>query len=259
MSKINDNLNTNNILNKIRSKYILRKIFDNLNEKKILKIILYNKNLLKSLDKRLIDYKDEYSKIEIEIIPLEKIDRKYNLLNIKNNKESSFHIYFNDNQEEIRRKELTNEDKITKIKVIIDSNVKSLENLFSKCNYIKKINISKFNRTDIKSMSYMFHFCTNLEEINFVSFNTDKVTKMNYMFFGCSTLKELYLSNFFTNNVNDFRFMFAECKSLKFLDISNFFVNDSADISDIFYESSDDMELLTQNERLIEAKIKGGK
>ena len=73
------------------------------------------------------------------------------------------------------------------------------------------------------------------------------------------SIKELYLSNFFTNNVNDFRFMFAECKSLKFLDISNFFVNDSAEISDIFYESSDDMELLTQNERLIEAKIKGGK
>ena len=64
MSEINNKkLNTNNLLCKIRSKYILRAIFDNIYEKKLLKLILYNKNLIKKLDKGLNDYKDEYLKI----------------------------------------------------------------------------------------------------------------------------------------------------------------------------------------------------
>ena len=191
MSKISNNLNTNNILNKIRSKYILRRIFDNLNEKKILKIILYNKNLLKILDKKIKDYKNEYLKIEIEIFPLEKIDKNQKFINILEKNESLFHIYFNDNNiEEIRRN-----------KIIIDLKVKSLRLLFFECECIKKININKFNRTDIKDMSEMFGRCRNLEEINFISFNTDNVEKMNNMFIYCKCLKKLNLSKFNTKKV----------------------------------------------------------
>ena len=199
MSKISNNLNTNNILNKIRSKYILRRIFDNLNEKKILKIILYNKNLLKILDKKIKDYKNEYLKIEIEIFPLEKIDKNQKFINILEKNESLFHIYFNDNNiEEIRRNEINKDDKIEKIKIIIDSKIKSLRLLFYECKCIKKININKFNRTDIKDMSEMFGECRNLEEINFISFKTDNVEKMNNMFTSCKCLKKLNLSKFNT-------------------------------------------------------------
>ena len=73
MSRINNNFKTNNNIDNIKSKYILKRIFDYLNEKKQLKIILYNKNLIYKLDKRLTAYKNEYLKIEIEIIPNEKI------------------------------------------------------------------------------------------------------------------------------------------------------------------------------------------
>ena len=56
--------------NKIKSKYILRKIFDNLKENKLLEIIRYNKAMKKNLNKVIKDYIKEYSIIEIEIIPL---------------------------------------------------------------------------------------------------------------------------------------------------------------------------------------------
>ena len=75
MSEISNNLNTKNILMKIRSKYILERIFDNINQKKKLKIILYNKKLLKNLNKKLNDYKNEKTKIIIEIIPMENIEK----------------------------------------------------------------------------------------------------------------------------------------------------------------------------------------
>ena len=69
--------------NKIKSKYILRKIFDNLKENKLLEIIRYNKAMKKNLNKVIKDYIKEYSIIEIEIIPLK---NKYgNFININNN------------------------------------------------------------------------------------------------------------------------------------------------------------------------------
>ena len=46
----------NNFLKQIRSKYILKQIFDNLKENKLLEIIRYNKNIQKKLNKKLNDY-----------------------------------------------------------------------------------------------------------------------------------------------------------------------------------------------------------
>ena len=59
----------------IKSKYILKKIFDNLDKNKSLKIINYNTKLQKSLDINIKDYKkfyEIYSPIEIEIVPIKK-------------------------------------------------------------------------------------------------------------------------------------------------------------------------------------------
>jgi len=64
-------LNKKSSLIKIRSKYILRQIFDYLQNKKLLKIICHNKTFQNNLDKNLNDYIIEHLKIEIEIIPAE--------------------------------------------------------------------------------------------------------------------------------------------------------------------------------------------
>ena len=67
MWEVNNYTKVNNILLKIKSKYILKSIFDILIEKKFLQIIIYNKKLQKKLDKKINDYKYEFLKIEIEI------------------------------------------------------------------------------------------------------------------------------------------------------------------------------------------------
>ena len=196
MAENSNNVNQNSNLIKIRSKYIIIKIFDNIKQNKLLKIINYNKKYQKLMNIKFKDYKNEFLNIEIEVIPKENIYGPFiNFLN-KNIK-----IYFNDNKEEIKKKKITKDDKVEKIKVILNHKIKSLSNLFYYCKCIKKINFIKFKRNDIKDMSYMFCCCSSLEELNLSNFNTNNVTDMSHMFSGCSSLKELNLSNFNTNNV----------------------------------------------------------
>ena len=51
MAKTSNKFNGNNMLIKIRSKYILIKIFENLKENKLLNIIHYNKKYQKLMNK----------------------------------------------------------------------------------------------------------------------------------------------------------------------------------------------------------------
>ena len=84
------------ILNKIRSNYILKKIYINLNKKTSLELIKYNKKLQQRLNIELNDYKnycETYSTIEIEIIPA--LNHYGKFININSNKGVSYiHIYF---------------------------------------------------------------------------------------------------------------------------------------------------------------------
>ena len=142
-------------------------------KKKKLEIVKYNKRIQNRLNLSIKDYK-EYSEtftpIEIEIIPT-----NYNLyrifININENDKLYYHIYFNDNKEEIKNKHrikedlfgltkneyyIEEEDKVTKIKIIIDCQVKSLKKLFEYCRCIESINFKKFYRNNITDMGEMF-------------------------------------------------------------------------------------------------------
>ena len=57
-----------------------------------------------------------------------------------------FHIYFNNNKEEIKRNYIDEDEEIKIIKIIIDYQVKSLKELFSYCEYIKSINFKITNK-----------------------------------------------------------------------------------------------------------------
>ena len=109
-SKDNESAKPNPILENINSKYILSKIYDNMTMKKKLKIVKYNKKIQNRLNLDVKDY-EEYCKIEIEIIPTK--DKYGKFINIKENDKLYYHIYFNDNKEEIK-----NKYKIKKIKII---------------------------------------------------------------------------------------------------------------------------------------------
>ena len=228
------------IFAKVKSYYILQEIFNDLQKKKLLEIIKYNKKIQKRLNININNYKDyceTYSSIEIEITPTKNEYGKF--INIRNKEDKKYyHIYFNNNKEEIKRYELYRDDKVTKIYIIIDYQIQSFFKLFAECKCIESINFKKFYRNNINNMSYMFWECKLLKEINLNSFNTYNVTNMSYMFCLCSSLEEINLSNFSTNNVTDMRGMFSQCSSLKGLNLSNFNTNEVIDMTYMFYDCS---------------------
>ena len=215
----------------IKSNYILLKILKNISKRKYLDIIRYNKAIKKRININVEDY-EKCSLIEIEIIP---VKNKYGLfINIKKEEEKYYHIYFDNNKEEIKRNYLKENEQIKIIKIIIDYQVKSFEDLFDSCGCVESIYFKKFYRNNIDNMRFMFLGCLLLKEINLSNFNTNNVTNMGDMFSRCSSLKRLNISNFNTNNVTNMRFMFHECSSLEELNISNFNTNNVTDMSYMF-------------------------
>ena len=220
-----------NDFDNIKSDYFLRKLFDILKENKSLSIIKYNKKLQKRLNISIDNYK-ECSKIEIE---LKLADNEYGkFVNVTDKEKEYYHIYFDNSNEEIKRNYLEENEKVKKIKIIIDYQVKSLKGLFGWCHGIHSVFFKKFKRNNISNMSWMFYECWSLKEFNRNNFNTNNVTDMSLMFYNCSSLIELNLSNFNTNNVTNMSSMFSGCSSLKKLNLSNFNTNNVTDMRYMF-------------------------
>ena len=124
-------INKINKLNNLKSDYFIQKFFEYMSKRKSLETIKYNKYIQKRVNININNYKEyseKYSSIEIEIIPMK---NKYGrFINIYDDKKY-YHIYFNDNKEEIKYKyEIKEGDKVTKVKIIIDYQVKSFKKLF---------------------------------------------------------------------------------------------------------------------------------
>ena len=179
-------------LNKIESKdifknfkndYFLQKLFNNLLKKKSLDIIKYNKKIKDWINISIKDYKEYseiYSSIEIEIKLVNNECDQF--INIDKEDEKYYHIYFNNNKEEIKRNYLKENENVDKLKIIIDYQIKSLEGLFQFCECIGYIHFKKFYRNNIIDMGGMFSGCSSLKELNLSNFNTNNVTDMG----GCS-------------------------------------------------------------------------
>ena len=115
-NKENESEKPNPITENIKSRYILSKIYDNITKKKKFEIVKYNKKIQNRINLSVNNYK-EYSEIftpiEIEIIPTKDIYGKF--ININKNDKLYYHIYFNDNKEEIKNKyKIDEQDKIKK-------------------------------------------------------------------------------------------------------------------------------------------------
>ena len=248
-NKENESAKPNPITEKIKSDYFLQKLYDNMTKRKKLEIAKYNKKTQNRINLSVKDYKvysETFTPIEIEIIPTKGKYGKF--INIDENDKLYYHIYFNDNIKEIKNKyEINKKDKVTKIKIIIDYQVKSFKELFYDCYCIKSINFKKFYRNNITDMSLMFNGCSSLKELNLNNFNTNNVTDMSGMFYGCSSLKELNLNNFNTNNVTNMSGIFSGCSSLKELNLNNFNTNNVTDMSGMFNRCSSLKELNLNN------------
>ena len=224
------------MLDNIKSLYILKAIFTNLSKRKYLCLIIHNKKLQSKLNISIDTYIKYYNQIEIEIIPdKNQINNNNKFINIMDERDKSFyHIYFNNENVEIKRNYFTINEDVSKIKVLIDMEVKSIEALFYECYSIKEIKFIKFNRTDFNNYQYMFYYCLNLKNIDIKKLKTNNVENMDNMFFLCEKLEKLDLSNFITDKVKTMLNMFDSCSSLKELNISNFKFNDSTDVKLMF-------------------------
>ena len=205
-------INSDNILQNLKSDYFIQKFFDYIQKRRKLKTIRYNKSIQKRINLNINHYKEyseKYSSIEIEIKPME---NKYgDFININKENEEYYHIYYNDNKnEQIKSTSLNENDKISKINIFIDYQVESFNELFYNCKCIESICFKKFYRNNVTDMSYMFYI-SSLKELNLNNFNTNNVINMSCMFSGCSSLKELNLNNFNTNNVTYMSYMFSKC------------------------------------------------
>ena len=187
--------NSNKKLRNIKSDYFIQKLFDYLHKGKSLKVIKYNKSIQEIVNININDYKNYYEQIEIEIKPIENKKGKY--INIDEDEEEYYHIYYNDNKEkEIKSTYLNENDKVSKINIIIDYQVTSFKALFIDCSYIESIFFKKFYRNNVTDIIHMLNGCSSLKELNLNNFNTNNVSNMSCMFYGCLSL---IFFIFFTN------------------------------------------------------------
>ena len=116
-------------------------------------------------------YSETYSSIEI----IHDNGKYGRFIKVDENGKLYYHIYFNDNKDEIKNKYrikeneddiikheyyIEEEHKVTKIKIIIDYQVKSFKKLFDDCKCIESINFKKFYRnniTDMRGCSLIVH------------------------------------------------------------------------------------------------------
>ena len=242
-------LESKNIFKRIKSTLILKNLLDSVYKKVSFGIIKYNKEAQNRLKLSLKDFEEcskLFSSVEIEIKPaLYNYGKFINIL--KEEDKIHYHIFFNNDEGETRRRYIKKDEIVNKIRIIIGFKINSFEKLFYDCACIESINFIKFLRTTITNISYMFCGCTSLKELNLSNFITNNVTCMDSMFSRCVLIKELNLPNFNTKNVNDMTFMFSDCHLLEKLDLSNFNTSNVLNMSYMFFECSSLKELDLSN------------
>ena len=148
-------------LRNLQSDYFILKFFGYMSERKYLETIRYNKNIQKRINININHYKaysEEYSSIELDIIPVNGEYGKF--INIKEEDKKYLHIYFNDNtKKEIENTYLDEDDNVSKISITIDYQIKSFSELFYYCDCIESIKFKKFYRNNVIDMSGMFYGC----------------------------------------------------------------------------------------------------
>jgi surface protein len=225
----------------IKNKYILKKVFENLDSARYLEIIRHNKTLQNTLGLTIKDYEScykEYNKIEIEVKTTveKKYDENLKFINIPEEDKSYYHIYYYGPNDEII--EDYHKDEISKIKIIIDVEVKSLKGLFQSCYDLEEVNFIKCNRKDITDMSSMLFMCFNLVKVNMANLKTPNVTDMNCLFGNCLSLNQVNLSNLNTSKVTNMAHMFYNCHNLEELDLSSFNTSNVTKMDFMFYNCS---------------------
>ena len=138
MESLNKSKKGKLIIENLKNDYFLQILLFDISKKKSLEIFKLNKKIQKRLNISIKDYKvysGKYSSIEIEVLPDK---NKYGqFININEEDKLNYHIYFNNDNEEIKRNYFTENDLIKKINIIINYQVKTFEYLFYNCECIE--------------------------------------------------------------------------------------------------------------------------
>ena len=104
-----------NKFEKVKNDNFIEKLFNNMQKKRLLNILIYNKNMKKRININSDDYKEyseTYSSIEIEI-EIKPVVNKYDkIINFKREDEKYYHIYFNNDKEELKRNYINKREEI---------------------------------------------------------------------------------------------------------------------------------------------------
>ena len=112
--------------------------------------------------------------------------------------------------------------------------VKVMGYMFSGCNALKSIDLSKFNTGKVENMFGMFYGCKALTTLDLSHFNTENLKDVGQLFFNCTALKSIDLKNFNTTNVTNMGSLFFSCIALESLDLSSFNTENVTDFSSEF-------------------------
>ena len=95
-------------------------------------------------------------------------------------------------------------------------NVTYMDYMFSGCEALTSLDVSKFNTQNVIYMSGMFQSCKALTSLDVSKFNTQNVTNMFCMFYGCESLTTIFCNSDWNVGcpVNDYS-MFKNCTKLK--------------------------------------------
>jgi len=110
--------------------------------------------------------------------------------------------------------------------------------MFSNCDKIIEIDLSKFDASLIIDMSFMFNWCQKLISLDLSNLNTSQVTNMNNMFTRCQALESLDLSMLNISKVKDMSNMFSRCMNLIYLNLSNFDTSKVSNMNSMFFMCS---------------------
>ena len=119
LSKEVNKVKSKDIFKNLKSDYFLQILFNNLMKKKTLDIIKYNKNIKDRINisiKNYKEYSEIYSSIEIEIKPVDNFEYGNFITIFEENENKYYHIYFDDNKEEIKRNYLKEKKKLKQLK-----------------------------------------------------------------------------------------------------------------------------------------------
>ena len=121
-------------------------------------------------------------------------------------------------------KGLSKATEIEGIENLVTDEVTNMQEMFSGCSALQKLDVSAFMTEKATTMKEMFALCSTIKSLDLTGWNTEAVTDMTHMFYNGSALETIYAGyGFVTTNVSDdlSSEMFYGCEHLTNYDASH--------------------------------------